>query len=104
MIDLPTLMRAIDLFTQHFYIKVNFSLLQTVCSLTKSGERTGKEKMTKITSRCIICGKFFDSKKELKHHKDKNHRITNSRIMTRRIFQEIATKPAAKIHYQQEND
>jgi hypothetical protein len=76
MIDLPILMRAIDLFTQYFYIKVNFSLLQTVCSRTKSGQRRGKEKMTTITSRCIICGKFFDSKKELKHHKDKNHRIT----------------------------
>jgi hypothetical protein len=31
-------------------------------------------------SRCIVCGLFFDSKKELKEHKDKNHRITNSKM------------------------
>jgi uncharacterized C2H2 Zn-finger protein len=31
-------------------------------------------------SRCNICCKFFDSKKELKDHIDKNHRITNSKI------------------------
>jgi hypothetical protein len=37
--------------------------------------------MTPKISRCIICGKFFDSKKQLKHHKDKNHRITNSKIV-----------------------
>jgi uncharacterized C2H2 Zn-finger protein len=33
-----------------------------------------------IISRCAICGNFFQSKKELKDHKDnKNHRITNSK-------------------------
>jgi uncharacterized C2H2 Zn-finger protein len=32
-------------------------------------------------SRCNICGKFFDSKKELKEHKDKNHRITDSKMV-----------------------
>jgi hypothetical protein len=32
-------------------------------------------------SRCHICGEFFDSKKELKDHKDRNHRITNSKIV-----------------------
>jgi hypothetical protein len=32
-------------------------------------------------SQCIICGKFFASKKELREHKDKNHRITNSKIV-----------------------
>jgi hypothetical protein len=31
-------------------------------------------------SRCIICGKFFDSKRELKDHKDKDHRITDSKV------------------------
>jgi hypothetical protein len=36
--------------------------------------------MTSKISRCIICGLFFDSKKELKEHKDKNHRITNSKM------------------------
>jgi hypothetical protein len=32
-------------------------------------------------SRCNICGEFFQSKKALKVHKDKNHRITNSKIV-----------------------
>jgi hypothetical protein len=36
--------------------------------------------MNKI-SRCNICGKFFDSKRELKDHIDKNHRITNTKIV-----------------------
>lgn len=36
--------------------------------------------MRSNVSRCNICGKFFDSKKELKNHVDKNHRITNSKI------------------------
>jgi hypothetical protein len=36
--------------------------------------------LTSKISRCIICGLFFDSKKELKEHKDKNHRITNSKM------------------------
>ncbi len=37
--------------------------------------------MTNKISRCIICGQFFDSKKLLKNHKDKNHRITNTKIV-----------------------
>jgi hypothetical protein len=37
--------------------------------------------MTSINSRCIICGQFFDSKKQLRNHKDKDHRITNSKIV-----------------------
>jgi hypothetical protein len=32
-------------------------------------------------SRCNICHKFFDSKKDLKAHKDKEHRITNHKIL-----------------------
>jgi uncharacterized C2H2 Zn-finger protein len=35
--------------------------------------------MNKI-SRCNICGEFFNSKRELKEHKDKSHRITNSKV------------------------
>jgi hypothetical protein len=35
--------------------------------------------VNKIT-KCEICGRFFDSKKQLKEHKDKNHRITDSKI------------------------
>jgi hypothetical protein len=37
--------------------------------------------MTGIISRCMICGQFFDSKKELREHKDKHHRIPNSKIV-----------------------
>ena len=37
--------------------------------------------MTNIISRCNICGEFFQSKKGVKEHKDRNHRITNSKIV-----------------------
>jgi hypothetical protein len=37
--------------------------------------------MTNTISRCNICGEFFNSKRELKEHKDKNHRITNSKLV-----------------------
>ena len=50
--------------------------------------------MTYKISRCSICGQFFQSKKGLKEHKDRNHRITNSKMMT--IMPEITTKPAAQ--------
>jgi hypothetical protein len=36
--------------------------------------------MTFNISRYNSCGQFFDSKKGLKDHIDKNHRITNSKI------------------------
>jgi hypothetical protein len=35
--------------------------------------------MNKI-SRCNICGEFLNSKRELKRHKDKNHRISALKI------------------------
>jgi hypothetical protein len=31
--------------------------------------------MANKISRCNICGEFLNSKRELKRHKDKNHRI-----------------------------
>jgi hypothetical protein len=37
--------------------------------------------VTSIISRCIICDQFFDSRRQLKKHKDENHRITNSKMM-----------------------
>jgi hypothetical protein len=49
--------------------------------------------MTNKISRCRICGQFLQSKKALKDHKDKNHRITNSKMTM--IAPEI-TKLAAK--------
>jgi hypothetical protein len=39
--------------------------------------------MTSIISRCSICGQFFNSIKELKNHKDKNHRITDANMRNR---------------------
>jgi hypothetical protein len=59
--------------------------------------------MTKIISRCIICGQFCSSKKELREHKDRNHRITNSKMMMPILVPEITTKPAnARWHYQED--
>jgi hypothetical protein len=43
--------------------------------------RGKRKEMTKKISRCNICGEYFQSKKDLKDHKDKNHRITNSKIV-----------------------
>jgi hypothetical protein len=51
----------------------------------------GREtQMTNIFSKCIICGQFFDSKKNLRKHKDKNHRISNSKVMTV-VVEELTT-------------
>ncbi|MDQ3835565.1 MAG: hypothetical protein M3270_01345 [Thermoproteota archaeon] len=41
--------------------------------------------MTPKISRCNSCGNFFESKKELKVHIDKIHRITDSKILPERI-------------------
>jgi hypothetical protein len=38
-------------------------------------EVRSKKKMTNIISRCSVCGQFFQSKKDVKGHKDKKHRI-----------------------------
>ena len=45
--------------------------------------------MTGIISRCNICGQFLDSKKELRKHKDKNHRISNSKMMEVAMVEEL---------------
>jgi hypothetical protein len=47
--------------------------------------------MTNKISRYTICGEFFHSKKELKDHKDKNHRIAGSKMASA----EITTNQAA---------
>ncbi len=65
--------------------------------------------MASIISRCAICGQFFNSKIELKGHKDRNHRITNAKMMSVIVPEIITTKPAvatataANRHYQEEN-
>jgi hypothetical protein len=40
-------------------------------------------------SRCSICSEFFDSKKELKDHKDKNHRIAGSKMAAAGITNQV---------------
>lgn len=40
-----------------------------------------EEEMTVKISRCTSCSECFNSKIELKGHVDKNHRITNSKIV-----------------------
>jgi uncharacterized Zn finger protein len=37
--------------------------------------------MVNRISRCNICGEFFKSKKELRSHKSKEHRISAPKIM-----------------------
>jgi hypothetical protein len=67
----------------------------------KMGE---KIEMTSILSKCSICSRFFGSKKELRDHKDKDHRITDSKMMSV-VLSEKTTKQAAasvKRHYQKE--
>lgn len=51
----------------------------------KQKEKVGERATTNKISRCHICGEFFESKKELKHHKDRNHRIINSKIVVKQI-------------------
>ena len=56
--------------------------------------------MTGIISRCNICGQFFDSKKELRKHKDKNHRISNSKTMAAVMIEELITTTTTISTYQ----
>jgi hypothetical protein len=49
--------------------------------------------MTGIFSKCNICGQFFDSKKALRKHKDKNHRISNSKMMDVIVEELITQQP-----------
>ena len=58
--------------------------------------------MSRKISRCNICDKFFDSKRELRDHKDKNHRITNAKMVMSVVISEKTTKQATaavKGHY-----
>jgi uncharacterized C2H2 Zn-finger protein len=36
--------------------------------------------MASIISRCSMCGQYFDSRKQLREHIDRHHRITNLKI------------------------
>ncbi len=62
--------------------------------------------MTGILSKCIICGKFFDSKKQLRTHRDKDHRITESKMMSVLVLQktteQVVDTASVKTRYPQE--
>jgi transglutaminase/protease-like cytokinesis protein 3 len=67
------------------------------------GEKT---EMTSIISKCSICDQFFDSKKKLRDHKDKDHRITDLKMISI-VLTENQTKQAAasvKRRYQEEEN
>jgi hypothetical protein len=53
--------------------------------------------MNKI-SQCNICGEFFNSKKDVKEHKNKDHRITNSRMVRCANSQSLPSTSTATIH------
>lgn len=36
--------------------------------------------MSRVPSRCGACGRFFESRKALRQHIDKEHRITNEKF------------------------
>ncbi len=65
----------------------------------------GKQ-MTGILSKCIICGKFFDPKKQLRTHKDKDHRITDSKMMSvlvpQKTTKQVIDTASVKTRYPQE--
>jgi hypothetical protein len=48
-------------------------------------------------SRCNICGQFLDSKKELRKHKDKDHRISNSKMLATAVLIEESTTTTTTI-------
>ena len=62
-----------------------------------------REIMGKI-SRCNVCGKFLDSKRELKDHIDKNHRITNSKIAAGITKHAALSSSKESTNYDKKND
>jgi hypothetical protein len=49
--------------------------------MKKKRERERERNIMNKISKCNICGEFFNSKKDMKEHKDNDHRITNSKIV-----------------------
>jgi uncharacterized C2H2 Zn-finger protein len=47
-------------------------------------------------SRCNSCRKFFNSKRALKEHIDKNHRITNSKVVPSGITKRAVSLSSSK--------
>lgn len=52
--------------------------------------------MTGKISRCNSCGRFFDSKRELREHIDENHRITDSKVAAGRITKRATLSSSIK--------
>ncbi|MDQ3838331.1 MAG: hypothetical protein M3297_03570 [Thermoproteota archaeon] len=42
---------------------------------------TGSTQVKCRISRCRACGEFLDSKRQLREHIDRQHRITNSKVV-----------------------
>ena len=57
------------------------------------------EQMPRIVSRCNICSLFFNSKRELRGHKDKDHRITDSKMRMSAVMAEITARHKIKSPY-----
>jgi hypothetical protein len=55
--------------------------------------------MPRIVSRCNICSLFFNSKRELRGHKDKDHRITDSKMRMSAVMAEITARHKIKSPY-----
>lgn len=54
-----------------------------------------KIEMTSIISKCSFCDQFFDFKKKLRDHKDKDHRITDLKMISIILTGNQKTKQAA---------
>jgi hypothetical protein len=66
----------------------------------KREKARGAEQMPGIVSRCNICNNFFNSKRELKEHKGKDHRITDSKMMRMdTVVSQIRARHKIKSHY-----
>lgn len=46
--------------------------------------RLKRQIMPPIQSRCGACGRIFESRKALRNHIDKEHRITDSKLQARK--------------------
>jgi uncharacterized C2H2 Zn-finger protein len=66
--------------------------------------REYKREMTNKISRCNICGEFLSSKRELKRHIDKNHRITAPKITAGIMKLAVSSSSKKKTTMQSEND
>lgn len=58
------------------YVRIN--------KIWEKEKKTGEEiEITIIFSKCTVCGQYFNSIKDLRNHKNKDHRITNAKMRKR---------------------